>query len=66
MHLASHPPRCTECRKFMPAARSKIVRKFTPPPMEGEDDYETGVCGRCEYEADANEAAFLAEDAKRY
>lgn len=47
MHLASWPPRCAHCRKFMKAERSHVIRKFTPPPMDGADDYETGLCKDC-------------------
>lgn len=48
MHLATWPPRCSECGKFMPANRSVIERRDHGLPSVGPDDYEIGMCQYCE------------------
>lgn len=48
-HVYSFPPRCCECKKFMPHNRSKMVREYTGTQMQPDcDDMEIGMCEPCE------------------
>ncbi len=48
-HVYSFPPQCSNCRKFMPYARSKMVREYSGTQMNPDcDDMEVGVCANCE------------------
>lgn len=60
-HLATWPPKCAECGKFMPTDRSKIERRDYGLPMAGADDFETGVCINCEQESEQY-AAWVEEE----
>ena len=56
-HPASHPPRCSECQKFMSWGRSKVVREYSGTQMNPDcDDVEVGVCKSCEDILSENDA----------
>ena len=49
-HTASHPPRCSECKKFMSWGRSCVVREYSGTQMNPDcDDVEVGICVACEH-----------------